>query len=93
MYDNSKFHTSVWYDESAYINPGAQGTGLIFIITRIVAAITRNMVTWEFAISSSSSHALIGGIAGAGLAALGVRAIARGTRCQYAIEKRQTQLL
>lgn len=65
-------------DESAYIAPDAQGTGLIFIITGIVAAIAWNMVTWKFAIPSSSSHALIGGIVGAGLAAFGVRAIAWG---------------
>ena len=43
----------------------------LIIIGALIGAITWNLVTWYFGIPSSSSHALIGGIVGAGLAALG----------------------
>ena len=40
-----------------------------------MAAITWNYFTWWFGIPSSSSHALIGGLVGAGLAAGGAEVI------------------
>lgn len=39
------------------------------VIAAVAAAIGWNLLTWWFGLPSSSSHALIGGIAGAGLAA------------------------
>ncbi|MGB9013345.1 MAG: inorganic phosphate transporter [Aeromicrobium sp.] len=41
---------------------------LTIVLDALVGAITWNMLTWYFGIPSSSSHALIGGIVGAGLA-------------------------
>ena len=41
---------------------------LTIVLAALVGAITWNMLTWYFGIPSSSSHALIGGIVGAGLA-------------------------
>ncbi len=41
----------------------------LIIIAALVAAITWNLVTWKLGIPSSSSHTLIGGLAGAALAA------------------------
>lgn len=41
---------------------------LTIVLSALVGAITWNMLTWYFGIPSSSSHALIGGIVGAGLA-------------------------
>jgi inorganic phosphate transporter, PiT family len=41
----------------------------------LAAATTWNIVTWYFGIPSSSSHALIGGIVGAGVAKAGIHAI------------------
>ncbi len=41
----------------------------------LMGAITWNLVTWGFGIPSSSSHALIGGLIGAGTAKAGVGAI------------------
>lgn len=41
----------------------------------LVGAITWNLITWYFGIPSSSSHALIGGIIGAGIAKAGFKAI------------------
>jgi len=41
------------------------------IIGAVGGAITWNIVTWVFGVPSSSSHALIGGIVGAGMVALG----------------------
>jgi PiT family inorganic phosphate transporter len=46
-----------------------QGThGLVVVIAALVGAITWNLITWYFGLPSSSSHALIGGLVGAGIA-------------------------
>ena len=45
------------------------------IFAALMGAIIWNLVTWRFGIPSSSSHALIGGLAGAGIAAAGLDAI------------------
>lgn len=62
------------------------GSGLIditvvnsdVILGGLVGAIVWNLVTWYFGIPSSSSHALIGGYAGAAVARVGIRAIVPG---------------
>ena len=41
---------------------------LTIVVAALVGAITWNLITWYFGIPSSSSHALIGGIVGAGSA-------------------------
>lgn len=59
------------------------GTGIIdpsivdptVIFAALVGAITWNVVTWAFGIPSSSSHALIGGLVGAGVAKGGGAAV------------------
>jgi PiT family inorganic phosphate transporter len=52
------------------INPPAQGEqGLAVVFALLAGAITWNLVTWFLGLPSSSSHALIGGMVGAGLAA------------------------
>ncbi len=61
--------------ESFYTNPEAKSIALAFITAGILAAILWNLVTWLLAIPASSSHALIGGVVGAGLAAFGSSAI------------------
>ena len=40
-----------------------------------MGAIVWNVVTWRLGIPSSSSHALIGGLAGAGIAKAGLAAV------------------
>jgi PiT family inorganic phosphate transporter len=45
------------------------GEGLTVVFAALIGAITWNLVTWYFGLPSSSSHALIGGLVGAGLAA------------------------
>lgn len=45
--------------------------GSLVILAALTAAIIWNLVTWYFGIPSSSSHALIGAIAGAAIAAAG----------------------
>src|SRR5215203_3135325 len=47
------------------------GPAQLLIISALLGAIIWNLITWYFGIPSSSSHALIGGIVGAGVAALG----------------------
>src|SRR3989304_2355528 len=59
------------------------GTGIIaatvvdprVIFGALMGAISWNLITWHYGIPSSSSHALIGGLIGAGLAKAGVSAI------------------
>ena len=45
--------------------------GLMIIFAGLIGGILWNLLTWLFGIPSSSSHALFGGLIGAGLAALG----------------------
>jgi PiT family inorganic phosphate transporter len=49
--------------------------GMWIVLAALVAAIVWNLVTWYFGIPSSSSHAIIGGLAGAVLGSLGTSAI------------------
>ena len=51
---------------------------LPMIFSGLIAAITWNLITWWYGIPSSSSHTLIGGFAGAFLAAFGWQAINSG---------------
>ena len=41
--------------------------GLIMVMAALLGAITWNLITWYFGLPSSSTHALIGGLVGAGL--------------------------
>jgi PiT family inorganic phosphate transporter len=50
------------------------------ILGALLGAILWNIVTWYYGIPSSSSHALIGGYAGAAMAKAGLRAITWGTK-------------
>ncbi len=52
------------------------GTSMMNVIfAGLIAAIAWNLLTWWFGIPSSSSHTLIGGFAGAGIAAAGFDAV------------------
>jgi PiT family inorganic phosphate transporter len=54
------------------VNPFDLTNGSIVILAALLSAIVWNLITWYFGIPSSSSHALIGSIAGAAVAAQGV---------------------
>ncbi|MDR2348827.1 MAG: inorganic phosphate transporter, partial [Bifidobacteriaceae bacterium] len=43
---------------------------LAIVLAALLGEITWNLITWWFGLPSSSSHALIGGLAGAGLGAI-----------------------
>jgi inorganic phosphate transporter, PiT family len=45
------------------------------ILSALIGAIAWNLITWFFGLPTSSSHALIGGMTGAGLSAAGLAAI------------------
>ena len=51
------------------IAPPSGNDGLIIVLAGLVGAIVWNLITWYFGLPSSSSHALIGGLVGAALAA------------------------
>ncbi len=49
--------------------------GLTIIFAGLIGGILWNLLTWLFGIPSSSSHALFGGLIGAGLAAIGLSGV------------------
>jgi PiT family inorganic phosphate transporter len=51
------------------IDPGPGSHGLVIVMCGLLGAITWNLITWYFGLPSSSSHALIGGLVGAAVAA------------------------
>jgi inorganic phosphate transporter, PiT family len=53
------------------VDPFALQNGTLVILAALLAAIAWNLITWYFGIPSSSSHAIIGSIAGAAVAAGG----------------------
>jgi PiT family inorganic phosphate transporter len=59
--------------EQSIVNPNV-------ILAGLLGAIAWNIITWYFGIPSSSSHALIGGYAGAAVAKAGMAAITWGTK-------------
>lgn len=54
---------------SEVITPPTTSHGLVIVMSGLLGAIAWNMVTWYFGLPSSSSHALIGGLVGAAIAA------------------------
>ncbi|MDT0202551.1 inorganic phosphate transporter [Nocardioides sp. AE5] len=54
---------------SEVITPPDGSHGLVIVMGGLLGAIAWNMITWYFGLPSSSSHALIGGLAGAAMAA------------------------
>lgn len=57
------------------VDPFSLPHGDLVILAALISAITWNLVTWYFGIPSSSSHALIGSIAGGAIAAAGFGAL------------------
>jgi inorganic phosphate transporter, PiT family len=84
-------HAVVWaafFNFVAFLIFGAHvaqtvGTGIVsadivdphVVLGALVGAMAWNIITWALGIPSSSSHALIGGLVGAGVAKVGVKAI------------------
>ncbi|HWO97826.1 MAG TPA: inorganic phosphate transporter [Bacillus sp. (in: firmicutes)] len=53
------------------VDPFALENGSVVILAALIAAIAWNLITWYYGIPSSSSHALIGSVAGAAVSAAG----------------------
>ncbi len=53
------------------VDPFVLENGSLVILAALTSAIVWNLITWYFGIPSSSSHALIGSIAGAAISAAG----------------------
>ncbi|MEK3936802.1 inorganic phosphate transporter [Sporosarcina sp. FSL W7-1349] len=53
------------------VDPFVLENGSLVILAALIAAIAWNLITWYYGIPSSSSHALIGSIAGAAISAAG----------------------
>ncbi|MCY9657233.1 inorganic phosphate transporter [Paenibacillus chondroitinus] len=56
-------------------NPAQIANGVEIVIAALLAAIIWNLLTWYLAIPSSSSHTLLGALAGAVIAGAGVNAV------------------
>ncbi|MFZ7946431.1 MULTISPECIES: inorganic phosphate transporter [Bacillaceae] len=54
------------------VDPFNLTNGSVVILAALIAAVAWNLITWYFGIPSSSSHALIGSIAGAAVASKGL---------------------
>ena len=65
---------------SGIIDAPAGAPGLVVVLAALLGAIVWNLVTWYFGMPSSSSHALIGGLVGAGLASAGTVQVERACR-------------
>ena len=68
------FHLSV----AATVGKGIIDTGIVdhyVVLGALIGAIGWNVITWYYGIPSSSSHALIGGLVGAGVAKAGTWAL------------------
>ena len=62
--------------KTGHLLPGIDATmGLEIIFAGLIGGILWNLLTWLFGIPSSSSHALFGGLIGAGLAAIGLSGV------------------
>src|SRR5690606_18167769 len=57
------------------VDPFTLDNGSLVILAALIAAIFWNLLTWYYGIPSSSSHAIIGSIAGAAIAAAGFSAL------------------
>ncbi|MBX9971768.1 inorganic phosphate transporter [Cytobacillus firmus] len=57
------------------VDPFTLQNGSLVILAALIAAIFWNLLTWYYGIPSSSSHAIIGSIAGAAIAAAGFSAL------------------
>ncbi|MCM3584591.1 inorganic phosphate transporter [Mesobacillus maritimus] len=53
------------------VDPFTLENGSVVILAALISAIAWNLITWYYGIPSSSSHAIIGSIAGAAIAAAG----------------------
>ncbi|WP_127588207.1 inorganic phosphate transporter [Paenibacillus koleovorans] len=56
-------------------NPANVENGMYVVIAALLSAITWNLLTWYYGIPSSSSHTLIGSLAGAVIAGAGIDAV------------------
>jgi len=55
---------------SGIVDAPEGASGLVVVLAGLMGAITWNLITWWKGLPSSSSHALIGGLTGAGLASM-----------------------
>ena len=62
-------------DPFSLSTPETPLVGSVVILAALLSAITWNLLTWYFGIPSSSSHTLIGSLAGAAIAAAGFGAL------------------
>ncbi len=60
---------------SGIVTTPTGGHGQVIIAAALIGGITWNLLTWRLGLPSSSSHALIGGLLGATVAALGASAV------------------
>ena len=55
-----------------YLDPALRMIAILFLLSGLLSAVAWNLMTWWVGIPSSSTHALIGGLLGGGVAAFGL---------------------
>ena len=63
----------------------AKALTLTMVFAALIGAIAWNLVTWALSLPSSSSHALVGGVVGAAIAAIGTGAVKGDTLVEKVI--------
>ncbi|GAC1342776.1 MAG: inorganic phosphate transporter [Candidatus Dormibacteria bacterium] len=71
-------HTKVANTVGGLVKPHG-GVSVGMVIAALIAAIVWNLLTWRAGLPSSSSHALIGGLVGMGIAGYGLDAVKLGS--------------
>ncbi len=66
---------------SGFVDPAIVTPNLM--VGALLGAIAWNLITWWYGIPSSSSHALIGGLAGAGIAKAGLASLTTGAASKW----------
>jgi PiT family inorganic phosphate transporter len=70
--------SAVVFTLTGLLSTGSGDTMLLILLVALLTATSWNLITWKFALPSSSSHALIGGLVGGGIAAAGTGSVLWG---------------
>jgi len=67
--------SAVAFTLTGLVSLPSQSAEITVLFIALVTAITWNLITWKYGLPSSSTHSLIGGLVGAGIAAAGTGSI------------------
>jgi len=71
--------SAVAFTITGLVSVSAGVQSLVVLMVALISAIAWNLITWKFALPSSSTYGLIGGLVGGGIAAAGTGSVNWGT--------------